>query len=200
MSYGNWKYILIVFSFHNSVFNGISVNNTTYLVPQSEQFTWGATFDALFNGFLQLFHFRLLSSVKQSSLISNKISLFSKAELSHLKLLSSPFQYHHKLKEVFIALTDSSSANPGHHVTETQCFMCQPPTSFSAFSTKIWRYFASFTSNQGLVMRSFLLCFFFFFPFFSLFDVWVFASDLTVSTRGDESLLLYFFFLCLMFR
>ena len=161
MSYGNWKYILVVFSFYNSVFNGIFVNNTTYLVPQSEQFTWGATFDALFNGFLQLFHFRLLSSVKQSSLISNQISLFSKAELSHLKLLSSPFQYHHKLKEVFIALTDSSSANPGHHVTVTQCFTSQPPTSFSSFFTKIWRYFASFTSNQGLVMRSLLLCFFF---------------------------------------
>ena len=63
----------------------------------------------------------------------------------------------------------------------------------------IARYFKSFTLNKRLVMRS--LLFFFFSFFFSLFDVWVFASDLTVSTRGDgfstyddESLLLCFFF------
>ena len=33
MSYGNWKHILGFFSFHNSVFNGISIIKTTYWVP-----------------------------------------------------------------------------------------------------------------------------------------------------------------------
>ena len=45
MSYGNWKHILTVFSFHNSVFNGISVNNTTWRDPLSYS---TATFDHLF--------------------------------------------------------------------------------------------------------------------------------------------------------
>ena len=55
-------------------------------------------------------------------------------------------------------------------------------------------------------MRSLLLCFFFFFffLFFSLFDVWVFASDLTISNRGDGfstrgKFASLFFFLYLMF-
>ena len=52
ISYGNWKYILGVFSFHNYVFNGIFVIKTTYLVPQSEQNTWGVAFNALFNNSL----------------------------------------------------------------------------------------------------------------------------------------------------
>ena len=50
MSYGNWKHILDIFSFHNSIFNGISVIKTTYWVPRSESAT---TFDPLF--FLLLF-------------------------------------------------------------------------------------------------------------------------------------------------
>ena len=33
MSYGNWKHILTVFSFHNSVFNGISINILTWWPP-----------------------------------------------------------------------------------------------------------------------------------------------------------------------
>ena len=45
MSYGNWKYILAVFSFHNYVFNGISVNNTTWRDPLPYL---AATFDHLF--------------------------------------------------------------------------------------------------------------------------------------------------------
>ena len=36
MSYGNWKHILGVFSFHNFVFNGIFVVKTTYWVPWLE--------------------------------------------------------------------------------------------------------------------------------------------------------------------
>ena len=35
MSYGNWKHILGVFSFHNSVFNGISINILTWWPPFS---------------------------------------------------------------------------------------------------------------------------------------------------------------------
>ena len=45
MSYGNWKYILAVFSFHNSVFNGIFVNNTIWRDPLPYL---AATFDHLF--------------------------------------------------------------------------------------------------------------------------------------------------------
>ena len=158
-------------------------------------------------------------------------AVFTKAKHSHLRLLSSSFQYHHKLKEaprphlLTHYFTDPSSANPRRHVTVMQCFTCQPnrsPRPLSQhFSQKsegifyIWavyisdllvivRYFASFTSNQGLVMRSLLLCFFFFPFFFSLFDVWVFASDLTISNRGDGfstrgKFASLFFFLYLMF-
>ena len=156
-------------------------------------------------------------------------AVFTKAKHSHLRLLSSSFQYHHKLKEaprphlLTHYFTDPSLANPRRHVIVMQCFTRQPnrsPRPLSQhFSQKsegilyIWavyisdllvivRYFASFTSNQGLVMRSLH----FFFPFFSLFDVWVFASNLTVSTRGDgfstcgdEVCFSAFFFLCLMF-
>ena len=45
MSYGNWKHILGVLGFHNSVFNGIFINNITYVVPLSDSAT---TFDPLF--------------------------------------------------------------------------------------------------------------------------------------------------------
>ena len=96
------------------------------------------------------------------------------------------------------------------------------PTSFSTFFTEIWRYslhlsclYIWFVDNSK-VFRIFYIesrigdekfaSLFFFFPFFSLFDVWVFASDLTVSTRGDgfstrgdEVCFSAFFFLCLMF-
>ena len=156
-------------------------------------------------------------------------AVFTKAKHSHLRLLSSSFQYHHKLKEaprphlLTHYFTDPSLANPRRHVIVMQCFTRQPnrsPRPLSQhFSQKsegilyIWavyisdllvivRYFASFTSNQGLVMRSLH----FFFPFFSLFNVWVFAYDLTVSTRSDgfstcadEVCFSAFFFLCLMF-
>ena len=37
MSYGNWKHILCIFSFHNSIFNGISIIKPTTWVPQLEQ-------------------------------------------------------------------------------------------------------------------------------------------------------------------
>ena len=45
MNYGNWKHILAVFSFHNSIFNGISINNNTWRDPLSYS---AATFDHLF--------------------------------------------------------------------------------------------------------------------------------------------------------
>ena len=89
-------------------------------------------------------------------------------------------------------------------------------TSFSAFFTEIRRYFLHlsclyiwFVGNSKVFHIFYIeskigdekFAFFFFSFFFSLFDVWVFASDLTVSTRGDgfstyddESLLLCFFF------
>ena len=86
----------------------------------------------------------MLSSTALFSL-SSHTSLFSKAELPHkktslisiphLKLLSS--HCPHLLTHYF---TDSSSANPIRCVTVTQCFTCQPPTSFSVFSTEFWRY------------------------------------------------------------
>ena len=37
MSYGNWKHLKCVFSFHNSVFNGISIIKPTTWVPQLKQ-------------------------------------------------------------------------------------------------------------------------------------------------------------------
>ena len=51
MSYGNWKHILAIFSFHNSVFNGISINKTTWRDPLLYS---AATFDHLFFFFLFL--------------------------------------------------------------------------------------------------------------------------------------------------
>ena len=87
---------------------------------------------------------------------------------------------------------DSSSTNPRRHVTIMQFFTRQPSRSprplSQLFSQKsegiiyIWvvytsnllvigLYFASFTLNQGLVLKFASL-------FFSLFDVWVFAFDL----------------------
>ena len=56
MSYGNWKHILAIFSFHNSVFNGISINKTTWRDPLLYS---AATFDHLFFFFFLL----LLSSL-----------------------------------------------------------------------------------------------------------------------------------------
>ena len=53
ISYGNRKHILTVFSFHNSIFNGISINNTTPRDPPV------ATFDSLS---LSLFSPTFLSS------------------------------------------------------------------------------------------------------------------------------------------
>ena len=49
MSYENWKHILGVFSFHNSIFNGIFIIKTTYWVPWSES---AVTFDPLFFFFI----------------------------------------------------------------------------------------------------------------------------------------------------
>ena len=45
MSYGNWKHILCVFSFHSSVFNGISVIKHTLRDPLVKS---TATFDSFF--------------------------------------------------------------------------------------------------------------------------------------------------------
>ena len=51
MSYGNWKYILAVFSFHISVFNGISINNTTWRDPLPYFWPPFFFFLSFFNGF-----------------------------------------------------------------------------------------------------------------------------------------------------
>ena len=48
MSYGNWKHILVVFSFHNSVFNDIFVIKHTWKDPLSGS---AATFDIFFSFF-----------------------------------------------------------------------------------------------------------------------------------------------------
>ena len=66
MSYGNWKHILDIFSFHNSIFNGISVIKTTYWVPRSESAT---TFDPLFFFFF-FFSLGSVSLVSSSSFFS----------------------------------------------------------------------------------------------------------------------------------
>ena len=138
----------------------------------------------------------MLSSTALFSL-SSHTSLFSKAELPHkktslisiphLKLLSS--HCPHLLTHYF---TDSSSANPIRCVTVTQCFTRQPPTSFSVFSTEFWRYslylsylYIWFVGNSKAFRIFYIeskigdeISGFFFPPFFSLFDVWVFASNL----------------------
>ena len=151
-------------------------------------------------------------------------AVFTKAKHSHLRLLSSSFQYHHKLKEaprphlLTHYFTDPSSANPRRHVTVMQCFTCQPnrsPRPLSQhFSQKsegilyIWavyisdllvivRYFASFTSNQGLVMRSLHFFFSFFFFVWCLgFRIWFNCINpwLWVLNLWWWSLLLCFFF------
>ena len=64
MSYGNWKHILTVFIFHNSIFNGISINNTTWRDPLSYS---AATFDHLFFFF---FFLRFGACVSSSSFFS----------------------------------------------------------------------------------------------------------------------------------
>ena len=165
---------------------------------------WGAPFDALF---------KLLSSA-----LSSQTSLFSKAELSHLRLLSS----HSNTTTSYF--TDPSPANPHHRVTVTQCFTCQPPTSFSAFFTKIRRYslhlsclyiwfvgnskiFRIFYIESRIGDEKFASLFFFSFFFF----VWCLGKHLiwSIQTRGygfsthGEPVLLcflfFFIFLCLMF-
>ena len=67
INYGNWKYIKCVFSFHNSVFNGIFVNNIIYRVPLSDS---TATFDPLFFSFL-FFSFFFLSSLGSMHAVSS---------------------------------------------------------------------------------------------------------------------------------
>ena len=60
MSYGNWKHILGVFSFHNSVFNGISVIKHTMRGPLIRS---TATFDPFFFSLFSMsFPFTLASS------------------------------------------------------------------------------------------------------------------------------------------
>ena len=60
MSYGNWKHILGVFSFHNSVFNGISVIKHTMRDPLIRS---TATFDPFFFSLFSMsFPFTLASS------------------------------------------------------------------------------------------------------------------------------------------
>ena len=140
-----------------------------------------------------------------SSALSSQTFLISIPVLPQAKTSS---HCPHLLMHYF---TDPSPANSHRRVMVTQCFTRQPPTSFSAFFTEIRRYslhlsclyiwfvgnskvFRIFYIESRIDDEKFAFSVFFFFPFFSLFDVWVFAYDLTVSTHGDESLLLCFFF------
>ena len=126
-----------------------------------------------------------------SSGLSSQTSLFSKAKL-HLYSNTPRRNSHcpHLLTHYFTA---PSSANPRRRVTVTQCFTHQPLTSFSASLHKSRRYslhfnclYVWFVCNskvfrifyiESRIGRSYLLLYFIFFPFFSLFDVWVFASN-----------------------
>ena len=149
-----------------------------------------------------------------SSSLSSQTSLFSKAEL-HLHS-STPRRSSHCPHLLTHYFTAPRSANPRHRVTVTQCFTPNHWPLSQLHSTNpesipyIWvvyisdllviaRYFAYFTSNQGLVMRSLLLCFFFSFFFFVWclgFRIWclmVSTRDDGFSTHGDESLRICFF-------
>ena len=114
------------------------------------------------------FSFQTSLFSKKSSLISNQTSLFSKQSSLISNQTPSPFQYHHKLKEAFITLTDPSSANPRHCVIVTHCFTRQPSTFSQLFPQK-----SEGISHLLPITTDFSV--FFFFLFFWLFDVWVFA-------------------------
>ena len=71
MSYGNWKHILAIFNFHNSVFNGISVNILTWWPP----FTVSCLLSITLSFFFFFFFLFLFSS--QATLFSPQATLFS---------------------------------------------------------------------------------------------------------------------------
>ena len=170
MSYGNWKHNLGVFIFQNSVSNDIFVIKHTLKDPRLEQHHTRC-------------YFWWVSSM----------ALFTKVEHSHLQITLISIQVPPQAKRsspcphfFMHYFTDPSSANPHRHVMVTQCFKHQPNRSprplSQLFSQKsegilyIWaiyisnllviaRYFASFTSNQGLVMKFASLFFFSFFFF-----------------------------------
>ena len=210
MSYGNWKHNLGVFIFQNSVSNDIFVIKHTLKDPRLEQhhtrcYFWWVSSMALFT--------KVEHSHLQITLISIQVPPQAKR--------SSP--YPHFFMHYF---TDPSSANPHRHVMVTQCFKHQPNRSprplSQLFSQKsegilyIWaiyisnllviaRYFASFTSNQGLVMKFASLFFFFLFLLCLMFGcshlIWSIETHGDgFSTRGEPVCFSIFFFsLCLVF-
>ena len=154
-----------------------------------------------------------------SSGFSYQTSLFSKAEL-HLHS-STPRRSSHCPHLLTHYFTAPSSANPHRRITVTQCFTRQPLTSFSTSLHKSRRYSLHFSylyiwfvgnskvfrifyieSRIGDEKFAFLFFFFFFLFFFFVwclgFRIWclmVSTRDDGFSTRGDESLWIFFFFL-----
>ena len=113
MSYVNWKHILVVFIFQNSVSNDIFVIKHTLRDPWLEQ------------------HHTMRCFWWVSS-----TTLFTKVEHSHLQITLISIQVPPQAKRSSPCLhllmhyfTGPSSANPRRRVTFTQCFTCQPNQS-----------------------------------------------------------------------
>ena len=171
MSYENWKHILAVFSFHNSVFNGIFVNKHTCVGPTIRV----KSHQRVFWSFLQRTPFTLHTTRSQLHFHTTTSP-------------SLPLPCPHLLTHV---VTDRSSANPCCPNLENTIlallYRSSSPTSFSTFSPLrryfihltliytsdllvIWWYFAWFrsisTHNGWLMVGCLLLCLNFFFLFF----------------------------------
>ena len=70
-------------------------------------------------------------------------TLFTKAELSHLRLLSSPFQYHHKLKEALTAFTSSRTISL-IQAQPTRAIVSRSRSASRANQTDLFGLFLSF--------------------------------------------------------
>ena len=94
MSYGNCKHILAVFSFHNSVFNGIFVIKITYGSHSSTFYTPTDfyLFFFFFSFLSRVWHF-LFSSSSSSSFFLLFFSLFGFGSFSSSFLFYSPFLF-----------------------------------------------------------------------------------------------------------
>ena len=105
MSYENWKYILDVFSFHNSVFNGISVIKHILKDPPA------ATFDLLSSFFLFLFSFFFLLHFSFFFLCSSVQSFFLFFLPFHLSHLNSFFLFFFLFSFLFTFLISIRSSS-----------------------------------------------------------------------------------------
>ena len=98
MSYGNWKHILVVFNFHNSVFNNIFVIKHTWRDPLVRS---AAPFDPFFFAFFSTF----LSSPRFGQFVlSSYLFLFFPFRqnlVSSFFLLFFFLVLHHKIFSVF---------------------------------------------------------------------------------------------------